>query len=615
MKKQLLTATLIALGGMYVHAQTIVSTTPQKKNAVLEEFTGVKCYYCPDGHKRATNYAKNKPGRVVLINIHEGGYASPSGGYPDYRTSFGSAIATQSGALGYPAGTINRRNFPGYEQRDNDGNLVSGILAQGRTTWATTGDMVLQENSPVNIAVNAIVDMTTRVLTVDVEVYYTSDVKGSYILNQDDDTVYVNKINVALLQNNIEGPQEGAEDNYSTNILPNGKYVHNHVLRRLLTGQWGEEISNTTTGRFFSKQYIYTIPAHLNNVPYDLSNLEIAVFVADNQINILNGVSAEVGYINNPYNYEAALQDAIIPAEVCFPNVTPLVGVKNFGSQDLTSLRFDYFVSEEDTKTYVWFGNVPSFEKIFFSLPQLDFTHKFNNTLKVMISNPNFKTDENIINNSLSSAVIQTVTTNEKLIFTLKTDPYPDEIGWSIKNSKGEEIDGKPIGFYTANLTEYTHEIEIPESDCYELFVYDEYGDGLYGNNTSTRGYFKLEDENGTVVTYNDGSMIYTTYSKPFESLKVISSVEEMSNNNFVSVYPNPFSSNTNIKINLTKSDNVEYTLVNVLGEVILRENKGTLPAGNHLFDLDGNQLSNGFYQLQVKVGNTINSSKLVVNH
>ena len=30
--------------------QTFVSTTPENKNVVLEEFTGIYCGFCPDGH-------------------------------------------------------------------------------------------------------------------------------------------------------------------------------------------------------------------------------------------------------------------------------------------------------------------------------------------------------------------------------------------------------------------------------------------------------------------------------------------------------------------------------------------------------------------------------------
>ena len=78
------------------YSQTFVSTTPENKNVVLEEFTGISCTYCPDGHRIANDIYNNNPTDVVLINIHTGGYASPQGPGTDFNTMFGSAIAAQS---------------------------------------------------------------------------------------------------------------------------------------------------------------------------------------------------------------------------------------------------------------------------------------------------------------------------------------------------------------------------------------------------------------------------------------------------------------------------------------------------------------------------------------
>jgi hypothetical protein len=46
--------TLVFLFSVYVNAQTLVSTDPQPRNAVLEEFTGIYCGYCPQGHANST---------------------------------------------------------------------------------------------------------------------------------------------------------------------------------------------------------------------------------------------------------------------------------------------------------------------------------------------------------------------------------------------------------------------------------------------------------------------------------------------------------------------------------------------------------------------------------
>ncbi|MBK8367031.1 MAG: hypothetical protein IPL10_06335 [Bacteroidetes bacterium] len=86
MKKQLLTLLAAgATGSMF--AQLPVSTTPSNKNIVLEEFTGIHCGYCPDGHVVANNIYNNNPGRVVLINIHSGSFANAAKGEQDLKTT------------------------------------------------------------------------------------------------------------------------------------------------------------------------------------------------------------------------------------------------------------------------------------------------------------------------------------------------------------------------------------------------------------------------------------------------------------------------------------------------------------------------------------------------
>ena len=74
-----------------------------------------------------SKHTRQQPRRGFLINIHSGGYAVPNGNQPDFRTQWGEAIDDQSGLAGYPAGTINRQNFPGQEQ----GNQEQQLLEEG----------------------------------------------------------------------------------------------------------------------------------------------------------------------------------------------------------------------------------------------------------------------------------------------------------------------------------------------------------------------------------------------------------------------------------------------------------------------------------------------------
>mgnify|MGYP002528049557 CR=1 FL=1 len=91
-----------------IYTLSLHDALPIYKNVVLEEFTGLHCVYCPDGHVIAQSIYNAYPQRVSLINVHVGSYAQPSFGEPDFRTVFGSSLSAQSNLSGYPAGTINK---------------------------------------------------------------------------------------------------------------------------------------------------------------------------------------------------------------------------------------------------------------------------------------------------------------------------------------------------------------------------------------------------------------------------------------------------------------------------------------------------------------------------
>ena len=106
-----------------IQAQTIVSTDPQNNTPVLEYFSGIYCGFCPAGRAIAEDILADNPD-MVLITYHSGGFANPQTAADlDFRTEFGQAIDDQTDLVGYPAGTVNRINFP-ERIPNSSGNLV-----------------------------------------------------------------------------------------------------------------------------------------------------------------------------------------------------------------------------------------------------------------------------------------------------------------------------------------------------------------------------------------------------------------------------------------------------------------------------------------------------------
>ena len=326
MKKYLLFILCLGISSKII-SQNFVNTSPENKNVVLEEFTGIHCGFCPDGHVKAQDIYNQNPGDVVLINIHTGSYATPSAGEPDFRTPFGDMIDNQAGVSGYPAGTVNRHQFSMSQ---------GGGTAMSRGDWAAASSQILNQSSYINVAAQSTIDISSRVLTVVVEAYYTGSSTSGI----------ANSLNVALLQNNIAGPQSGAA-NWNPGAIISGPwnptYNHQHMLRHLITGQWGEPIP--VSSGFYTNTFTYTIPNDLNGVAYDLFELEVAVFIAEGQQEIITGKMSSMTHIVPPGVNLIDLSsntNMSMPTSYCDNMLTPEITVTNNSNISVDTFQVEY---------------------------------------------------------------------------------------------------------------------------------------------------------------------------------------------------------------------------------------------------------------------------------
>lgn len=254
------------------NAQTIVSTLPQNRKAVIEQFNG--CGYCPDAHRVVDNICAQYPASVFDIRFFQGYYAQNN--LPHFVTQWGDALANQAQVYAYPSATINRHPFP-WAQYTN-----YPYLEIGREDYASAVDTILQLTSPVNIAATVSINDSSRIMVVYVELYYTGNSNYS-----------TNKLNVVLLQNNIIDSNISFRSYYPEMEVNDTLYRYMHVVRDMITGQWGETIETTTAGSFVTRTFVYQIPDSIGSVPIqNLCDLEVIAFVAEGQREILTGCRA-----------------------------------------------------------------------------------------------------------------------------------------------------------------------------------------------------------------------------------------------------------------------------------------------------------------------------------
>lgn len=251
MTKTYLSAILALSVATATTAQTLVSTSPQPRKLVIEEFTGIYCVYCPDGAAKVQEILDKYPDQAMAVGIHSSNqYSQPQqSGHPDFRTQYGSSLQTLSGLSGFPAGMVNRIQFAGWEQ-------TGSSLAMNRNYWMSAADQIIDagEMSPVNIGLRTTWNASTRELTIETELYFTANEPAQ------------DRLHIHVTESNIIGHQTGGSANYN----------HKHVLRDVVTGFSGELISTTTQGTLWSKTYTVDIPSG-----WDIDNMEVIAFVTD----------------------------------------------------------------------------------------------------------------------------------------------------------------------------------------------------------------------------------------------------------------------------------------------------------------------------------------------
>jgi hypothetical protein len=612
MKKQLLT--IMAMGAMSsTFAQLPVSTVPSNKNVVLEEFTGVYCGYCPDGHAKATTLYNSNPVRVVLINIHQGGYATVNSGEPDFTTPEGNAIGTMTGMLiaGYPAGDVNRTVMAGSQ--------TAGGMAENRGNWTANANTIMTQAAYCNVALQGTVDATTRVLTIQAAVYYTANSPAS-----------TNMLNLVLMEDDVPGPQHDYGNYNPTNWNPDGTYKHNHVLRHMLTGNFGVSIPVTTAGTTYTTTATYTIPATYGAIGKTtqalLGRMNIAAFVTETNTLTINAAHGPLVITNIPNTLDAGVTNLTATdgkmgndAAVCAAKLNANFKFVNYGSTTITQAVFSYNANGSGASTYTWTGSLPPLtESQTINLPTLSFAPVASNTLNINVVSVNGSTDQNPANNTwvktgipLTAVVANTLAM--QMDFT--QDQYGSEDKWTLYDEvAGTTIstDGPWADLSTPGQLLHTKTFTTTSNTCYKLVVTDAYGDGTYSSTVTACGSYYLKSGATTIISNPNGNYGYGE-NKWYKTANITGIAAPQMHISSMSMYPNPATSSTNIKFEMSQNENVNIIVVNALGQSVYNESL-SLNSGEQTINLNTENWASGLYNVSVSSPSGSTKQKLTIS-
>lgn len=440
-----------------------VSTKPENKKFLIEEFTGIKCGNCPDGHAMAKNLQLAKEGEGFIIAIHAGYYSEPSPDQIDLNTDDGLTIHNFYGANSYPSGMVNRREY--YD------NIVVG-----RSSWVMIARETNAETAPVNLWLDCQYDDFYEELTINVEGYWTADAPSNEP-----------KLSIALLQNNIQGYQAGSG--------VGDEYMHQHVLRDYITDALGDNIIECKKGDFFSKSYKYALPSDYKGVVVVPEQLEIIAFVSETESNILNVTGKKLTHPSFELPLEAEISEPKIPIRKNHFYSFVELYLDNKSTETITNATFDVELNGI-TKEVEWSGKVTALSMKQISIP-VDWTttQTDENEWSVTLTSINGENYEgNMIKGSFNAPTL--VTDNIKI--KIKSDSYADDNSFVLKDQDGNVVE-EFEGFVDGEAKELEFEASLEQGKFYCFEVTDVWGDGI----TSPRGHVKIYSEEDKLLTQN----------------------------------------------------------------------------------------------------------------
>ena len=498
MRKFILTLSLWGMALLLGAQNYQVSTAVQPKNVLLEEFTGVYCGYCPEGHQIGGHLKQILEDRISIVAIHCGPFAPSYGDEMDYTVLAGQQIGDLLGATssGFPNGAVNRRGWHNYGKR-----------TYGRAYWEDFARRVVEEKSPVNLWGEAVWNAENQEMKVRVEGYFTEDIASSL------------RLHLMLTQNNVLGYQSGG------NL--GSKYPHQHMLREAITGVGGDVLPEGRQGEYFVKEYVYQMPDTYKKVAVDPAEMELVAYVSQENMDVLNAITVKPEYVGEDLPLKASLRTTKIKVAGTYGySFFPMV-LTNKCNQTITSATFEVIFNGE-TVEREWTGEILPFVTREIRIP-VDWNQKSEkvNSYKVMLKSLN---GEEYAGGTLSGKFSTPTVLPAQLDIRIHTDEFAADNTYQLCNEDGEVL--RTFGpFENGSFQSYEETLYLEPGTMYCIEVHDVWGNGAYPHGNA------LELAKGSGLTLLSLSVIQNFGNRIFFKTDVASGITDLSSTKEYEVY------------------------------------------------------------------------------
>lgn len=234
---------------------------PAEQCALVEKFTGPRCPNCPAADVTLDAVHNTLGEKLVMISVnHPVGQGTPYPGDPDMRTDDGTAWDTYYGVNAIPAAFINRDKD--HQYTGSMENIASDLQA------------AVDATPVLGLAVTA--DSSSDGSTINITVALQFHQAYSQPLT----------LTLALVEDSLPYRQSNGSE------VVEG-YMHNHMLRDVLTDVWGAEVEATGAANECRKATFGTYRLKDSNIR--LHNCHLVAFVSERSSKkVLNVTSCHV---------------------------------------------------------------------------------------------------------------------------------------------------------------------------------------------------------------------------------------------------------------------------------------------------------------------------------
>ncbi len=642
MKKTLQIIAALALG---VSLQTFAQT--QRIN-LFEEFTGENCPPCASVNPGITALANANytgPKKMILLRYQvpiPSAPTSPTSLYqqnsaePNARQDYYYPLGSDQFA---PQGRLNGHELGRGDANGNNGN--AGFLSQDSI------DLEYQVDAPFSLTTGYVWNSSYDSITI------TTTLTAAQAFSTANPLV----LQLAIIEEHIH---------YTSAPGTNGEKDFEFIMRKMVPDQNGQSLSGTwsngQTQTFVNK---VKLPSYI----WNKGEVAIVGFIQESTPNPGPTTTRNIHQAAYGDPQPLALDANVnliagINASNCNTSFTPSITIENSGVTLLTACNINYKIDNGTVQTQAWTGSLATGQSEVVMLP-MQTTTAGTHTFTAYTSNPNASLDNNVMNDSKNTTFIVFGSTQlAPLTQAFSTAGIP--AGYNVANPDGgytwqrvttmggclkydaynngnagdvdyfylprQDMSGltsMQMTFSVSHKKYNTTSVErlevLASTNCGASWtiLYNKSGTFLSTTGTGTASFTPTtaahwRTETVDMSAFDNQSDVLVAFKLTngygnnvyVDNINIVSNpVGLRENNSFsvVSIYPNPASTEANIKINSNVTELATIKVYNTLGQLLLTLNSELVTGENEL-KINTSDLANGVYNVEIssKIGKIV---------